>query len=123
MGLLINMIAEWCATLTREALKWANPEIFNGRGERHRSRKPIYLIRLLRKRDHHTKMSGFGKGRAIENIFIERFWRTVKFEDIRSIPLGDDMNYTKGWKNICIFTRMKDLICLLINYLSQNLQN
>lgn len=23
-----------------------------------------------------------GKGRALDNIFIERFWRTIKYEDI-----------------------------------------
>jgi putative transposase len=23
-----------------------------------------------------------GKGRAIDNVFIERYWRTLKYEDI-----------------------------------------
>jgi putative transposase len=30
-----------------------------------------------------------GKGRALDNIFIERFWRTIKYEDI----------YLKEYKN------------------------
>jgi putative transposase len=30
-----------------------------------------------------------GKGRALDNIFIERLWRTVKYEDI----------YLKAYKN------------------------
>jgi len=31
-----------------------------------------------------------GKGRALDNIFIERLWRSVKYEDI----------YPKGYENL-----------------------
>jgi putative transposase len=30
--------------------------------------------------DNGIKMSMDGKGRAIDNIFIERFWRSIKYE-------------------------------------------
>ncbi len=33
-----------------------------------------------------------GKGRAIDNIFVERLWRTVKYEDIYLKA------YTDGWQ-------------------------
>ncbi len=29
-----------------------------------------------------VKISMDGKGRAIDNIFTERFWRTLKYEDV-----------------------------------------
>ena len=32
--------------------------------------------------DQEIQVSMDGKGRALDNIFIERFWRTIKYEDI-----------------------------------------
>jgi putative transposase len=32
--------------------------------------------------DAEVQISMDGKGRALDNIFIERFWRTVKYEDL-----------------------------------------
>ncbi|MBN1760019.1 MAG: hypothetical protein JW863_16955 [Chitinispirillaceae bacterium] len=29
-----------------------------------------------------TKVSMDGKGRALDNVFVERLWRTVRYEDI-----------------------------------------
>lgn len=37
-------------------------------------------IKLLN--EHAIKISHTGKGRCIDNVRIERFWRTVKYEDI-----------------------------------------
>jgi putative transposase len=31
---------------------------------------------------HHIRISMDGRGRALDNIFVERLWRTVKYEDI-----------------------------------------
>jgi len=31
-----------------------------------------------------------GKGRALDNVFVERLWRTVKYEDI----------YLKGYESV-----------------------
>jgi len=33
-------------------------------------------------RDHKVKISMDGKGRALDNVMIERLWRTVKYDDI-----------------------------------------
>ena len=32
--------------------------------------------------DHGVKISMDGKGRYADNIFVERLWRTVKYEDV-----------------------------------------
>ena len=37
-----------------------------------------------------VKISMDGKGRALDNVFIERLWRSVKYEDI----------YPKGYENL-----------------------
>jgi putative transposase len=39
---------------------------------------------------HKIKISMDGKGRALDNIFIERFWRTLKYEEV----------YIKSYKNM-----------------------
>lgn len=82
-GLSNNMSAQWCATLTREAFyKWGKPEIFNtDQGCQFTSE---IFINLLQEFD--VKISMDGKGRAIDNIFIERFWRTVKYEYVYINP-------------------------------------
>jgi putative transposase len=82
-GLSNNMTAQWCTTLTREALyKWGNPEIFNtDQGSQFTSDSFVDLLQ-----EHKTKISMDGKGRAIDNIFIERFWRTIKYEYIYINP-------------------------------------
>ena len=40
--------------------------------------------------DGEIRISMDGRGRALDNIFIERLWRTVKYEDV----------YLKGYQNI-----------------------
>lgn len=40
--------------------------------------------------DHEIKISMDGKGRALDNIFVERLWRTVKYECV----------YLQEWENV-----------------------
>ncbi len=37
-----------------------------------------------------------GKGRALDNIFIERFWRTIKYEDIYLKEYRDGKELYRG---------------------------
>jgi putative transposase len=37
---------------------------------------------INRLQEHDVKISMDGRGRALDNIFVERLWRTVKYEDI-----------------------------------------
>jgi putative transposase len=61
-----------------EALGKAAPEIMNtDQGAQFTSRE--FTNRL---KDHGVAISMDGKGRAIDNVMIERLWRTVKYEDI-----------------------------------------
>lgn len=40
-----------------------------------------------------------GKGRALDNIYIERFWRTVKYQHIYLNPAEDGISLYKGIKS------------------------
>jgi putative transposase len=39
-----------------------------------------------------------GNGRAIDNIFIERFWRSVKYDYVYLHPAGDGLELYQGLK-------------------------
>jgi putative transposase len=39
-----------------------------------------------------------GKGRAIDNIFIERFWRSVKYDYVYLNPANDGLELYQGLK-------------------------
>ncbi len=60
------------------ALLQATPEICNSDQGSHFT-SPQYLERLLAKE---VRISMDGKGRALDNIFTERLWRTVKYEEV-----------------------------------------
>lgn len=69
----------FCIEALYEALvKYGRPEIFNtDQGVQYTA---YNFIRVLER--HNIKISMDGKGRALDNVFIERLWRTVKYEHI-----------------------------------------
>jgi len=82
-----TMDVNFCVEGLEEALKFARPEIFNtDQGSQFTS---MAFTGILEKNEISISMDA--KGRMFDNIFIERLWRTVKYENIymkdyRSIP-------------------------------------
>jgi len=70
----IDFVLETCQT----ALKTATPSIMNSDQGSHFT-SPKYTDLFL---DAGSQISMDHRGRAYDNIFIERLWRTVKYEDI-----------------------------------------
>jgi putative transposase len=70
---------DFCIEVVQEAFdKYGKPEIFNtDQGSQFTSNDFINLLLQAE-----VKISMDGKGRALDNIFIERFWRTIKREHI-----------------------------------------
>ena len=62
----------------KTALEIGNPEILNSDHGSHFT-SPQYTKMLL---ENNIKISMDGKGRALDNIFTERLWRTVKYENV-----------------------------------------
>ena len=60
------------------ALVQATPEIWNSDQGSHFT-SPQYVARVQRA---DVQLSMDGKGRALDNIFTERLWRTVKYEEV-----------------------------------------
>jgi putative transposase len=74
-----TMDTQFCINALYKALKeYGRPEIFNtDQGSQFTSK---VFTRILKK--NKIKISMCSKGRALDNIYIERVWRTVKYEDI-----------------------------------------
>lgn len=69
----------FCIEALNEALtKYGKPEIFNtDQGCQYTSEE---FTGILKAAD--TKISMNGKGRAVDNIIVERLWRTVKYDEV-----------------------------------------
>ena len=63
---------------TRDALAQATPVIWNSDQGSHFT-SPQYLDLLL---SAHVQISMDSRGRALDNIFTERLWRSVKYEEV-----------------------------------------
>lgn len=83
--LSISLESEFCVSALEEAIaKYGKPKIFNtDQGVQFTSEK---FIKVLSSND--IKISMDGKGRALDNVFIERFWRSLKQEKIYLIILN-----------------------------------
>ena len=77
----------FCAEALQEALdRFGSPEVFNtDQGSQCTSEEFTGILV-----SHGVAISMDGKGRALDNIFVERLWRTVKYEDI----------YLKGYMTV-----------------------
>lgn len=91
---------KFCSEALEEALqKHKHPEIFNSdQGSQFTS--DVFTKRLIKAG---VKISMDGKGRCFDNIFVERLWRSVKYEEVflkdcqtgyeAQISIGDYFNF------------------------------
>lgn len=70
--------AGFCIEALEEALGKGCPSIFNtDQGSQFTSKE--FTVKLL---ERNIRVSMDGRGRVFDNIFIERLWRTVKYEEV-----------------------------------------
>ena len=82
-----NLETGFCCEALTNALKIGTPEIHNSDQGSQLTAKE-YLNILKNKKE--VRISMDGKGRAFDNIFTERLWRSVKYEEVY---LKDYQNY------------------------------
>ena len=76
--LSLSLESDFCVRLLERCLGRGRPEIFNtDQGSQYTTSQ--FTDPLL---DAGVLVSMDGKGRAFDNIMIERLWRTVKYEDV-----------------------------------------
>jgi len=75
----VTMEDSFCVSVLERALRlYPRPEIFNtDQGVQFTGKAFTDVLK-----SHEIKISMDGKGRALDNIFIERLWRSVKYEEI-----------------------------------------
>lgn len=77
-ALSITLDADFCVDMLKGALMTARPEIFNSdQGVQFTSEAFTGTLK-----DHSIRISMDGRGRAFDNIFVERLWRSVKYEEV-----------------------------------------
>lgn len=88
-----TLTSDFCIEVVEEAFtKFGTPEIFNtDQGSQYTANAFIELLKA-----HQVKISMDGKGRALDNIFIERFWRTIKREHIYLYAYENGADLYKG---------------------------
>jgi putative transposase len=73
-----SMESSFCVQALKKALAQGRPEIFNtDQGSQFTS--PIFTDELT---ERNIAISMDGRGRALDNVFIERLWWTVKYENV-----------------------------------------
>ena len=78
----------FCLQTLDEALSSTRPEIFNS-DQGSQFTAEAFTGRL---QANGVVISMDGRGRAINNVFVERLWRTVKYEEVYL------KKYTSGWE-------------------------
>ena len=87
-----SLDSSFCVDCLEEALrKYGKPEIFNtDQGTQFTSEAFTGVLK-----SHDIRISMDGRGRALDNVFVERLWRNVKQEDL----------YLKGYETAVEMTR------------------
>ena len=87
-----TMDVAFCLTALEQALAQGRPEVFNtDQGAQFTS-----LAFTTRLAAAHVAISMDGRGRVFDNIFVERLWRTVKYEDIYLKDYGSVLEMEGG---------------------------
>lgn len=91
--------ADFCVNLLQRTLEVAKPTIMNSdQGCQFTSEEWINTLKA-----HSVKISMDGKGRCLDNIYIERFWRSFKYENFYLADYQQVDELRKGVKNYIEF--------------------
>lgn len=77
-SLSVTMELDFCLEALKQSLRRGRPEIFNSdQGSQFTSEKFTGELEA-----HGVAVSMDGRGRCLDNIFIERLWRSLKYEEV-----------------------------------------
>lgn len=92
-GISNSMETKWCLNVLKQGIEtYGKPEIINSdQGSQYTS---AMWTQFLEKQE--IKISMDGKGRATDNAWIERFWKSIKTDYIYLNPCNDGLELVKG---------------------------
>ena len=89
-----SLDCDFCVYALKQALQSGTPEIFNtDQGSQFTSSD---FTSVLLEKDISISMDG--RGRALDNVFIERLWWTVKYEEVYPKDYASGHDLHKGLK-------------------------
>ena len=93
----------FCLEALQDALKTGKPEIFNtDQGSQFTSNEFASYLQI-----NEIQISMDGKGRCLDNIFVERLWRTVKYEYVYLHTIKDGNELWHGLDKYFLFYNEK----------------
>lgn len=103
-GLSNSQDAKWCKQVLEEAISThGKPEIINSdQGSQYTSSLWINYLE-----GQNIKVSMDGKGRALDNVYIERFWKSIKYDYIYLNPCDDGFELLQGIKSHMAYYNQK----------------
>lgn len=88
-----TMSKKWCLSTLKDAIeKHGKPEIVNSdQGSQYTSAMWTHFLK-----QNGIQISMDGKGRATDNIWIERFWKSIKYDHTYLHPCDDGLELLEG---------------------------
>jgi putative transposase len=95
-GISNSMSKQWCLEVLKDAIsRYGKPEIINSdQGSQYTSSA---WTNYLEKQEIRISMDG--KGRATDNVWIERFWKSLKYDHIYLNPCDNGFELIVGVQN------------------------
>lgn len=95
-GISNSLTAHWCKEVLEDAIEThGKPEIINSdQGTQYTSALWTQYLE-----QQQIKISMDGKGRALDNVWIERFWKSLKYDYIYLNPAEDGFELYEGVQN------------------------
>jgi len=92
-GISNSMTKQWCINVLKDAIeRHGKPEIINSdQGSQYTSAAWTHLLE-----QEQIKISMDGKGRATDNIWIERFWKSLKYDYVYLNPCDNGLELFEG---------------------------
>jgi putative transposase len=92
-GISNSMSKQWCINVLKDAIaRHGKPEIINSdQGSQYTSAAWTHLLQ-----QEGIKISMDGKGRATDNVWIERFWKSLKYDYIYLNPCDNGLELFEG---------------------------
>jgi putative transposase len=97
--LSVTLDVSFCVAALAGALETAQPEIFNSDQGSQFTSEDFTKLLLVRK----IEISMDGRGRAMDNIFVERLWRTVIYEEVYLNDYEDVMEAVDSLRDYFLF--------------------
>lgn len=88
-----TMTAQWCKLILEEAIATHGKTLILNSDQGGQYTSALWARYL---EDQHIQISMDGKGRALDNVWIERFWKSLKYDYVYLNPADDGFELYEG---------------------------